>query len=383
MHAQTPTPRTAGAIESWLRENIARLGQISPDDVDSHTPITDFGLESLMLFALAGDLANWLAHDIATTLLWEYPTIAEIAAHLESAPATPALALPAPAPAPHNRRCALVTLQPHGGQPPLYLVHDVSGALWSYRRLVRHLGQERPIYAFQLAAEMAAENDAVPNVPDIKTLAASYVEELVAHARGPYLLGGYSVGGAIAFEMARQLEARGESVARLILFDTYFPPLARRRSRFWRRTRWRIATASGLSRREQWNYLRDYARQQAEKLGLKTSATPILTPQKLRAELLTSQVAAQLNRAQRKYRPREYGGRILYLRARTQLSMAHDVRAWKTVARGGVERHTVNGTHGTMFQEPNVQTLAQTLQQLLPHEADQLGQPATSPCPPT
>lgn len=89
-----------------------------------------------------------------------------------------------------------------------------------YRDLARLLGDEQPFYGLQEDKE-----DDGANLQDtVEGMAAHYLEQVVAfQPQGPYLLGGYSFGGVVAFEMARQLQARGEQVALLALFDTGQP----------------------------------------------------------------------------------------------------------------------------------------------------------------
>ncbi|HEU0078666.1 MAG TPA: thioesterase domain-containing protein, partial [Longimicrobiaceae bacterium] len=58
----------------------------------------------------------------------------------------------------------------------------------------------------------------------VEEMAARYVDAVRAvRPRGPYLLGGWSVGGPVAFEMARRLRAAGEEVALLALIDSWAP----------------------------------------------------------------------------------------------------------------------------------------------------------------
>ncbi len=62
--------------------------------------------------------------------------------------------------------------------------------------------------------------EGIGSYQDIETFAAQYREELVERqANGPYRLAGYSVGGILIFEVARQLIADGEKVATLFLLD--------------------------------------------------------------------------------------------------------------------------------------------------------------------
>ena len=99
----------------------------------------------------------------------------------------------------------LIPIQAGGTRPPLFCVHDLSGNVLVYRRLAGHLGPDQPVYGFQYPDQ---HQQPLP-VLSIEQLAARYVDELLAaRPEGPYLLAGYSVGGAIAYEMARRLDAR-------------------------------------------------------------------------------------------------------------------------------------------------------------------------------
>ena len=86
--------------------------------------------------------------------------------------------------------------------------------------LARDLDPERPLYAF---AAPGLNSDA-PFFPTLEDMASAYLREVrVMQPRGPYILGGYSFGGVVAFEMVRQLHLVGESVDTLILLDSFAP----------------------------------------------------------------------------------------------------------------------------------------------------------------
>jgi len=114
----------------------------------------------------------------------------------------------------------LVTLQRKGTGRPFFIVHAAGGWAFPYVTLVRHLGEERPVHAFQAPQLFRGGADEMT----IESMAGSYLAAMKAvQPQGAYLLGGWSLGGHVAVEMARQLRARGEEVARLILFDTSPP----------------------------------------------------------------------------------------------------------------------------------------------------------------
>lgn len=77
-----PTLCTAEGIQAWMAAKIADALQVKPGSVDVHLPFTSYGLDSIVVFTLTGDLAEWLGCDLPATLLWEYPTIEALARHL-------------------------------------------------------------------------------------------------------------------------------------------------------------------------------------------------------------------------------------------------------------------------------------------------------------
>ena len=110
----------------------------------------------------------------------------------------------------------LVALRSSGERPPLFLVHPIGGNVLCYLQLVKHLPVDLPVYALQAAG---AEAGAVP-LRTMSDLAASYIAAIRrVRPEGPYNVGGWSFGGYVAVEMARQLA--DDELARLILLDTF------------------------------------------------------------------------------------------------------------------------------------------------------------------
>jgi amino acid adenylation domain-containing protein len=112
---------------------------------------------------------------------------------------------------------ALVGIQPNGSEQPLFCVHAVGGTVFSYAGLARHLGSQRPFYGLQ-AKGLDGKHQPHASVEEMATY---YIEAVHSvQPDGPYLLAGWSMGGTIALEMARQLREHGQEVARLLLLDT-------------------------------------------------------------------------------------------------------------------------------------------------------------------
>nr|WP_057947093.1 non-ribosomal peptide synthetase [Lysobacter enzymogenes] len=106
---------------------------------------------------------------------------------------------------------ALVPLHAAAG-PALFMVHPAGGSVAAYRDLARELDRA----SFGLAASE-------PLPATIAALAQGYVAAVRAAAPGPYTILGWSSGAVIALEMVAQLEAAGERVAQLVVFDAPAP----------------------------------------------------------------------------------------------------------------------------------------------------------------
>ncbi|CAN7255778.1 amino acid adenylation domain-containing protein [Pseudoduganella sp. LjRoot289] len=112
----------------------------------------------------------------------------------------------------------MLTLREQGLRRTLFLVHPAGGHVMCYRALAGLLA--RPVHAFQ-----APGLDGQDSLPDsIEALAASHVALLEQQQPdGQVLLGGWSSGALIAFEMARQLRGRGRAVGGVVLIDCPAP----------------------------------------------------------------------------------------------------------------------------------------------------------------
>ncbi|MGE5756703.1 MAG: non-ribosomal peptide synthetase, partial [Planctomycetaceae bacterium] len=119
-----------------------------------------------------------------------------------------------------GRSSPLVAIQPDGTRPPLFFVHPIGGNVVCYHELARQLGEDQPFYGIQAAG---LEGEAEPEAR-LEIMAARYIEAMRGvRPDGPYCLGGWSLGGVVAFEMARQLRGQGQEVARLFLIDSRAP----------------------------------------------------------------------------------------------------------------------------------------------------------------
>jgi len=225
---------------------------------------------------------------------------------------------------------AIVPLRAEGSKPPLFLIHGVDGTLEPFQDLVRHLEPDQPIQGVRSQA-LLGETAALTSVEE---LAAYYIKAIQAvRPRGPYHFLGYSFGGLVAFEMARQLRDRGELVGMLGIIDSLQmgpPPIAE-------------TPAQRLLARSLKAIYAFFA----------TRQKPI--PRFLRRAININTFAA------RNYVPQSYPGSITLFQARDSANDPGVNDPWARLAGGGVELHSIPGRQQEVLAEPNVSALAKAL----------------------
>ncbi|MBN8226639.1 amino acid adenylation domain-containing protein [Corallococcus macrosporus] len=162
----------------------------------------ELGGHSLLTLRLQSALRARLGRTLPVSALFQNPTVEHLAGLLRDAASwTP-----------------LVALQKgQEGVRPFFCVHAVGGSVVPYAELARALGRHQPFYGLQARGLDGAEPPC-DSVPEMAALYVRAVREVQPH--GPYLLGGWSMGGAVAWEMAHQLRREGETVALLALLDS-------------------------------------------------------------------------------------------------------------------------------------------------------------------
>lgn len=114
----------------------------------------------------------------------------------------------------------LAELKPSGSKPPVFMIHPPGGIVVCYHELAASISQDQPLVAIRSRGLHGDE----PLPETLAEMAGQYAASIrKRQAVGPYIIGGWSLGGVIAYEVARQLVQQGCQVAGLVLLDSTVP----------------------------------------------------------------------------------------------------------------------------------------------------------------
>ncbi|HWS85825.1 MAG TPA: alpha/beta fold hydrolase, partial [Pyrinomonadaceae bacterium] len=334
----------------------------------------ELGGHSLLATRLMSRIEEVFGKQLALTTLFRSPTVEHQAGLLRQQGATA------------GEFDTLVEIQAgKEGRTPLYCVHPSGGNVLGYAELARFLGEDQPVYAFQsrgLDRGQAAHTT-------IKEMAAFYVERLrAARPEGPYLLGGWSMGGVVAFEMAQRLRQRGQEVALLALIDVPPPPPAGAAGALARPFKKAWDKVGGMSLQDSLALIKSFGEDLGlpfDKLGIRTAELEKLSPEAQLDYLLEK--AAQSDRlppgfdaeyirflfgvfktnvlALQRYTAKRYDGRAVLFTADDRLltDTKNPVEGWTKLLPQGFEFQAAPGNHYTMIKRPHVEKLAARLRE--------------------
>ncbi|AWG22183.1 hypothetical protein FFWV33_12000 [Flavobacterium faecale] len=264
----------------------------------------------------------------------------------------------------------LVPLKPNGTKTPLFIVHGSGLNILNFAHVINHFDEDQPVYGFQGIGPNGYDNW----FQSVEEMAAKYIEYVVEiNPTGPYALSGFSFGGIVAFEMARQLESQGKEVSLIAVLDTYVDAayycrtpgqkkLRRIYDRNYRRadyfcqmlTSWksfktRINSKTTYIQKKYFGPKTGLPEHEAHAMELFIEADQMVDKIVDRYHLLPQQFEVELFRAadDKGYK----------------LDASH--LGWKKAALKGVNIHNISGDHDCIVDPPNDKTLARMLQGLL------------------
>ena len=314
------------------------------ENIDRRDNFFALGGHSLLAVRLAAEMDKRFKCKIPIATLFQSPTIELLARRLTDENWAPAWT-------------SLVPLQSQGSKPPLFLVHGWGGDVFVFLDLARLLPPDQPIYGIQ-AVGLDGKS---PRHISIEEMAAHYVKEIVSfQPDGPIYLAGFSMGGVIAYEMARQLHRLGRRVAMLALLDSeptgktpwvfygmamavYIPKRCWWHFRRW----WRLPFRERFNYiRGRWTALRYWMVRNRSRPPLITAA-PQQTSERLEASLGTDYYRAVAHA----YQLRPYPGAVdIFVSDESNPAWR---LYWRHLVRGGVSFHRVSGGHLQIVLSPD------------------------------
>lgn len=224
-------------IMAIIRSTIAQEMEIDLEEIADTTDLSTIGMDSLMSLTILGVLREKTALPIEPNLFIDNPTLDDVRRALDLDP-KPALRHTQDLPkalqkltdaTPSHPLATSVLLQgnPRVATRNLFLVPDGSGSATSYVLIPSISPSTLCVYGLNCPYM----KDPTSYTCGIEGVSAMYIKEVLRRQpEGPYLLGGWSAGGVVAYEMSRQLAEMGRanpgknySVERLILIDAPCP----------------------------------------------------------------------------------------------------------------------------------------------------------------
>ncbi|HRY70517.1 MAG TPA: amino acid adenylation domain-containing protein, partial [Phycisphaerae bacterium] len=265
----------------------------------------------------------------------------------------------------------LVTLQASGRRQPLFILPGIGGHPYGFSKFAKLIGEDRPIYGMMAVGLDGSE----PPPEQVEVIAARYCREVMAvQPAGPWLVLGYSFGGLVAFEMARQMQERGKSFAFLGMLDAAAPgyprpvPLATKIGLHWR-------LFASLSLRGKLGYLVERVKSRTRRVLPRLGFYPSELPSELAH--FKKATLGRCNRAMMKayyaYRPRRIDSDLVVFRAAIPPAWAATLfddpkMGWEAWTNGKVEDHEVPGDHlGVLKEGSNLPVLAAAISKCLSH----------------
>jgi thioesterase domain-containing protein/acyl carrier protein len=297
----------------------------------------DLGGHSLLAVQIVSKILKETGVNLTLATFFTTPTIEELAASSNFAKISEkkvTISLP-----PNQHAYSyIVPIKPDGSRIPFFCIHCVGGNVLNYNAFVPYLDKEQPLYGLQCKGL----DGITEPFNDLHIMARNYVDEIrLMQPNGPYLLGGGSMGGLVAFEMAQQLFEMGQEVGLLVMLDTSCSRFLKcenhdsSKSLFFR-------IQNGIRCR-----IRDYRKHALCKSYLNRK---IAIPHELRYWFIE-----QMNLAiSDSYIPKPYTGLITMFRAALNKNCTDPYRGWITVANGGIRFFDFECDHNNIVEHVEI-----------------------------
>jgi acetoacetyl-CoA synthetase len=327
----------SGSVEDELKAIWERVLGVSPIGLDDD--FFESGGTSLLTAPLFQQIADRLGRRLPLSTILSAPTISLLAALLREDPS--------------ERWPVLVMLKPGATQRPLFVAPPLTGEILGLLPVAVRIETDRAVYGIRGRGLVDGEQP----LDTIEKMAEVYCQNVRSmQPHGPYALIGYSLGGQIAFEMARRFTADGEEVEFLGLIDTISP---------WASltVRERLVAASRLPGRWPRVALPEFQRAVAR---VRKRFGPQNSSEGYRRMMGVQRAAAS---ALKTYRPRSLDVRgVFYQASHLRAFQADPTVLWSRLVRRGLRVEPISGYHDALMHDPHVGVLAAAISRTLPSD---------------
>lgn len=373
LHAEYVAPRNA--LETKLANIWSQVLKV--ENVGICDNFFALGGDSLLAARLFTQVNQLVGRRLPLSLLFRAPTIKELVDEIQNGETL-------------DYWSPIVSIQTEGEKPPLFFVHAHGGNVVDYYQLAKHLGNDRPFYGIQAQGLNGKDIES----RTIESMASFYLEEILKEQPdGPYFVGGWCMGGILAYEIARQLSEQGKEVAFLAMVQSTHPeyPKHNSHSKYLKKLQLRI-----LDRMDQeWNnYIEvnpgakfSYTKQRIKRLLqiLLISIEKLMVVPLSKLNIILPHTNAYTLRSLEKahdhalnnYRPRPYSGPVTLFRSQVQPRgvQKDPMLGWQGFLQGKLDIFEIPGHRVGMLSEPRVQFVAEKMKSCL-HQAQQKQQVA-------
>jgi len=328
------------------------------EDIDVNDNFFELGGHSLIAVEVMMRIEKETGIKLPLSTLFEYPTIKKLAFLLQADKDLPAVYK------------SLVPIKPSGGKMPVYIIHGSGLNVLNFSSIALHVDAEQPVYGLQ-AKGLNGTDEPLNSMEEI---AAYHISQVLEHnPEGPYAIAGYSFGGYVGIEMARQLRLMGKKVKMLAMFDTnaevqdyeygLLNKVSAKATRQLRKLLW-VSTSLLKQPKTTMLYQLKYIRNKIKAISAPLYQPARTEPQNPLTEF--DRISKQHDIAYRNYRMKPFDGTIDLFKAKTRIYFVDDFKflGWKKYAKG-VRVHEVPGDHKTMLLRPNDKKFARALQNAL------------------
>jgi amino acid adenylation domain-containing protein len=358
------------APRTETEEQIAQIWQelLPLEQVSIHDDFFRLGGHSLLAVRLKTLLQDRLNWEMALADLFRAPTVAALAQLREQAQKQNESAVDQ---AWMNEPSIVVKIQAGSSmRTPLFFVHPVGGSVLCYGDLARELGSEQPFYGLQ---SPGGDKD-LEQGDSLEQMASVYIRVMrQVQPTGPYLLGGWSFGGLLAWEMARQLGSEGERVGMLALIDSYpttgagwteEEPDEGRMLDWFAEDIGRMVGEDVAGQKTAWQEMGKEERMTAIEELLRRNG--LVSRNKAREQSLRLlEVFARNTQATERYTMQKREQQVMLFAAAQSAAGEHLVDEWTKWTAAGVDLQIIAGDHYSMMRRPNVTAIATTLNLML------------------